>query len=102
MRRMEPPVLLSSVQDPIQGRHICFELPCLLLESSASGGGELVELGPAPRFAEAPPGAHELSLLEPVERLIERRAFDRDGTIGTVANELGDRIAVHRLPRQRI
>src|SRR6185437_12100619 len=70
-------------------------------ELFASGGGQLVELGPAVGVGNAPPGAHELLLLETVQRLIERSALDGDRARRSATHELGDRIAVHRLPGER-
>jgi hypothetical protein len=64
--------------------------------------GELVVLAPAVVLREPPLALHVPALLEPVERLVERRIVHDEGAVGALPDPSGDGVAVHRLPGQRL
>ena len=91
----------AHVEHAVERRHVRAQVAGLRFEGGTSGGGELVELGAPTGFGDAPPRADQLAFFQAVEGLVERGALECNGAVGALLHELGDAVAVHRLPRER-
>src|SRR5918999_5920605 len=97
--------------DPLRGLRRCrhhpsdsfdVALPARLLgaEGAAPGGREVVELGALALLGRPPVRLDPAALLHAMERGVERAVEDAERAAGSVADEAGDAVAVHRAPRE--
>src|SRR5690606_35874631 len=84
--------------------HVDVAAPLLGLRSqrAASGGGELVVLGPPVLVGGAPLAVDPPLLLEPLERGVERSLAHPQRLLRELLQALADGPAVHRLQRERL
>src|SRR5215216_2062490 len=69
-------------------------------EEAAAGGGEPVVARLAVVLGDAPARAHELALLEAVERLVQRAVVDGEPAAGGAFEPARDAEAVHLVPAE--
>src|SRR4051794_15837160 len=88
--------LRNGVQDSGNRRHIRGPVARPRPQRATSRRGEAVELGAFASFGRAPFRLDGAALFEPVEGGVQRAVDDPKGSIGAVANEARDGVAVHR------
>lgn len=75
-------------------RGVLFPAARFLPELPSSLGRQAVELGAPVVLRDTPLGRHRTLLLQPVERLIQRRVLESEAAIGALAEEERDAVAV--------
>src|SRR3954469_10135455 len=107
LRRRAPAVRVSrlwfsfSIEDAEERAGVLAHAVRSFLEILSAGRGEVVVPRAAVCFRHTPPRADELLLFEAMQCLIQRGAFDRDRSVGLIADVAFDAVAVHRTPAQR-
>ena len=74
----------------------------LIAQLLPAGHRQVVVLGLPVVLRDSPLAADRTLILEPVQRLVERGIIDIEGAAGEFAQPVGDEVAVHRLPSERL
>ena len=85
---------MADAGDAVERREERAPAAALRVEDLAAGGGQAVE-APAPHAGLFDPASlDQPAALEPIERRVERSDVEGNGALGSVANQLGDLVAV--------
>src|SRR5581483_5755045 len=91
----------SWLEEVVDRRDVVSPTGHFSAESRAPFRGERVVLRAAVVLGQAPLGVDRTGVLEPIQRLVERRVDDAEIAAGALVDPLADGEPVHRLPGER-